>query len=54
MTDMTKISEARCRTGVDGLDTVLRGGFPAHRIYLIQGRRVLARPPWRCSFSSKA
>jgi circadian clock protein KaiC len=27
----------RCTTGIEGLDTVLRGGLPANRIYLIQG-----------------
>jgi circadian clock protein KaiC len=28
---------ARCSTGVDGLNTILGGGFPRDRIYLIQG-----------------
>jgi len=30
--------EERVSTGVEGLDTILGGGFPAHRIYLVQGR----------------
>ena len=29
--------EARVKTGVAGLDDVLRGGFPARRMYLIEG-----------------
>jgi circadian clock protein KaiC len=37
MTERSHIPEPRCSTGVDGLDTVLRGGFPVHRIYLVQG-----------------
>jgi circadian clock protein KaiC len=37
MASSAYIPEARCSTGVDGLDTVLRGGFPTHRIYLVQG-----------------
>ena len=37
MVSATPIPESRCSTGVDGLNTVLQGGFPAHRIYLIQG-----------------
>jgi circadian clock protein KaiC len=27
----------RCTTGIEGLDNVLCGGFPANRVYLIQG-----------------
>jgi circadian clock protein KaiC len=27
----------RLATGIDGLDDILEGGFPAHRIYLIEG-----------------
>ncbi len=27
----------RLATGIDGLDNILEGGFPAHRIYLIEG-----------------
>src|SRR5688500_8049723 len=31
-------SESRLvTTGVDGLDNILNGGFPANRVYLIQG-----------------
>jgi circadian clock protein KaiC len=37
MASSTYLPESRCSTGVDGLNTVLGGGFPAHRIYLIQG-----------------
>ena len=29
--------KARVSTGVSGLDEVLPGGFPAHRLYLIEG-----------------
>lgn len=29
--------ESRCRTGVEGLDHLLNGGFPPDRLYLIQG-----------------
>ena len=29
---------ARVRTGIEGLDRLLGGGLPAHRLYLIQGR----------------
>ncbi|MEO6567662.1 MAG: ATPase domain-containing protein [Opitutaceae bacterium] len=29
---------ARCPTGIDGLDQVLGGGLPAHRLYLVQGQ----------------
>lgn len=28
---------ARCTTGVAGLDEILRGGLPRHRLYLVQG-----------------
>jgi circadian clock protein KaiC len=28
---------ARVSTGITGLDEVLRGGFPAHRLYLVEG-----------------
>ena len=28
---------ARCATGVEGLDDILAGGLPANRLYLIQG-----------------
>jgi circadian clock protein KaiC len=31
------MSIPNARTGVDGLDDVLSGGFPAHRLYLVQG-----------------
>ena len=27
----------RCPTGVPGLDDILHGGLPEHRLYLIQG-----------------
>ena len=27
----------RSKTGVDGLDDILAGGFPRNRLYLIQG-----------------
>ncbi|ATC64121.1 circadian clock protein KaiC [Nibricoccus aquaticus] len=30
-------TQPRCSTGVDGLDTILGGGFPRDRIYLVQG-----------------
>jgi len=30
-------TDTRCSTGVSGLDEVLNGGLPAHRLYLIQG-----------------
>jgi circadian clock protein KaiC len=30
-------SKARVSTGISGLDEVLPGGFPAHRLYLIEG-----------------
>ena len=30
-------SEPRCSSGVDGLNTILGGGFPRDRLYLIQG-----------------
>lgn len=29
--------DPRCETGVEGLDEVLAGGFPSHRLYLIEG-----------------
>jgi len=32
-----RLSLPRLATGVEGLDDVLEGGFPAHRIYLIEG-----------------
>jgi len=28
---------ARCDTGTSGLDHILRGGFPSHALYLVQG-----------------
>jgi circadian clock protein KaiC len=28
---------SHCCTGIEGLDYVLRGGFPRHRLYLVQG-----------------
>ncbi|MEO7412047.1 MAG: hypothetical protein ABIZ81_01705, partial [Opitutaceae bacterium] len=28
---------ARCPTGIEGLDHVLGGGLPAHRLYEVQG-----------------
>ena len=28
---------ARCSTGVEGLDEILHGGFPEHHLYLIEG-----------------
>jgi circadian clock protein KaiC len=37
MTPSTNNSQSRCSTGVDGLDSILGGGFPCNRIYLIQG-----------------
>lgn len=32
-----ELSSAPCGTGIEGLDEVLKGGFPRNRIYLIQG-----------------
>jgi circadian clock protein KaiC len=37
MASTTHIPGPRCSTGVEGLDTLLGGGFPSNRIYLIQG-----------------
>jgi circadian clock protein KaiC len=37
MASTTNNPESRCSTGVEGLDTILGGGFPSNRIYLIQG-----------------
>lgn len=34
---MTSQTNVRCATGIEGLDDVLRGGFPKNRLYLIQG-----------------
>src|SRR6478609_8177777 len=28
---------SRCSTGVEGLDEILYGGLPSHRLYLVQG-----------------
>ncbi len=33
----TKSGQRRLATGIQGLDNILEGGFPAHRIYLIEG-----------------
>jgi len=32
-----KAAVPRLPTGIEGLDDILEGGFPAHRIYLIEG-----------------
>jgi circadian clock protein KaiC len=32
-----KLVSPRLTTGIEGLDDILEGGFPAHRIYLIEG-----------------
>ncbi len=32
-----KLAAPRLATGVEGLDNILDGGFPAHRLYLIEG-----------------
>ncbi len=37
MSDQTSGGEDRVTTGVAGLDDVLRGGLPAHRLYLCEG-----------------
>jgi circadian clock protein KaiC len=29
--------ESRCPTGIEGLDDILTGGLPRHRLYLIEG-----------------
>lgn len=34
---MSKDREDRCATGIAGLDDILHGGFPARRLYLVQG-----------------
>src|SRR5678815_3199671 len=31
------MADPRVRTGVDGLDSILRGGLPSHRVYLLTG-----------------
>ncbi len=31
-------SNDRCTTGISGLDRILSGGFPRHRLYLVRGR----------------
>ena len=31
------LAAARLATGIEGLDDILEGGFPAHRIYLVEG-----------------
>src|SRR6185503_15382128 len=31
------LSPPRLATGIEGLDDILEGGFPAHRLYLIEG-----------------
>jgi circadian clock protein KaiC len=36
-TSLSGSPETRCPTGVEGLDEILCGGLPAHRLYLIQG-----------------
>src|SRR5512135_3449963 len=33
----TSSESPRAATGIEGLDDVLRGGFPANRLYLIEG-----------------
>ena len=35
-TPMTSV-QGRLATGIEGLDNILEGGFPANRIYLIEG-----------------
>ncbi|HLE00575.1 MAG TPA: ATPase domain-containing protein [Bdellovibrionota bacterium] len=34
---MSKTEQGRCRTGIAGLDDILRGGLPRNRLYLVQG-----------------
>ena len=34
---MTASKPTKCKTGIAGLDDVLRGGFPVRRLYLVQG-----------------
>ncbi len=34
---MERHQTTRVGTGIEGLDTILRGGLPAHRLYLVQG-----------------
>jgi len=34
---MTAMDDSKCATGIAGLDDILRGGFPARRLYLVQG-----------------
>src|SRR5687767_10497626 len=35
---MTTSTRSRCATGISGLDELLGGGLPLHRLYLLQGR----------------
>ena len=30
-------TSARMATGIEGLDNILEGGFPANRVYLVEG-----------------
>src|ERR1044071_4121227 len=34
---MTAMEDSKCATGIAGLDDILRGRFPARRLYLVQG-----------------
>ncbi len=34
---MTRVEQTKVNTGIAGLDHILRGGFPARRLYLVQG-----------------
>jgi RecA/RadA recombinase len=38
-------------TGVSGLDYLLRGGLPSHRIHLVEGHRGRAKRRSVCEFS---
>jgi circadian clock protein KaiC len=38
MSEPSAGNSERCRTGIDGLDHILAGGFPRRRVYLIRGR----------------
>ena len=34
---MTSENSSKCASGITGLDDILRGGFPARRLYLVCG-----------------
>ena len=52
MTDTPPASD-RISTGIAGLDQLLRGGLTAEPDVPVEGRRAPARPPSRCSSSSR-